>query len=396
VESSASAPKTASTRAASIDLLRGVVMVIMALDHTRDFFGSTAFEPTDLDKTNAPLFFTRWITHFCAPVFVFLAGTAAWLSRGKKSDSELTRFLISRGVWLVFLEVVVITFLWSFRAPFSFTILQVFWALGTSMIVLAAVVRLPVRVITIFGLAIVLGHDALDHLHPFKTGDAHVAWSMFHESAFDLSIAGHHVGLVYPIVPWCGVMMLGYAFGSRFVVPNRSVEDRSRETLRLGVAITLFFVVIRASNIYGDPTPWTARGDIGTLLSFLNCEKYPPSLCYLAMTLGPALMLLALFDRSGVGESNAFARAVVVYGRVPLFYYLLHIALIHLTSNALFWISTHRWRVGWSGDNRLNIGLPLTYVSWLAIVLGLYLPCRWFANVKASAWGREQRWLSYL
>jgi len=387
------APKPSPGRAASIDLLRAVVMVLMALDHTRDFFGSTPFEPTDLDKTNAPLFFTRWITHYCAPVFVFLAGTAAWLSRGKKSDSELTRFLLSRGVWLIFLEVVVITFLWSFRVPFTFTILQVFWAIGVSMLVLAAVVRLPVRFIAAIGVVIVVGHDALDHMHPFKTGSEHVAWSMFHESAFDLSIAGHRVGLVYPIVPWCGVMMLGYAFGSRL---NRSVEERSLETLRLGIAITLFFVIVRASNIYGDPTPWTARGGIGTLLSFLNCEKYPPSLCYLAMTLGPALVLLALFDRFRVGESSSVARAIVVYGRVPLFYYLLHIALIHLTSNALFWLQTHRWRIGWNGDNRLNVGLLLTYVIWIAVVLTLYLPCRWFANVKASAWGRRQRWLSYL
>src|ERR1039457_1157721 len=160
-------------------------MVLMALDHARDFFGSTPFEPTDLDRTNAPLFFTRWITHYCAPVFVFLAGTAAWLSRGQKSDSELMRFLLSRGVWLVFLEITVINFFWSFRVPFTFTILQVFWALGASMIVLAAVVKLPVRAIFAIGLLLVFGHDALDHLHPFKTGGAHVAWSFFHESAFD-------------------------------------------------------------------------------------------------------------------------------------------------------------------------------------------------------------------
>jgi uncharacterized membrane protein len=383
-------------RNASIDLLRGVVMVIMALDHARDFFGQTPYEPTDLDHTNAPLFFTRWITHYCAPVFVFLAGTAAWLSRGKKSDSELTRFLLSRGAWLIFLEITVNNFFWSFRPPLvSFVILQVIWAIGASMIVLACVARLPAKIIAILGGVIVVGHDMLDHVHPFPKGGLHVLWCFFHESDFGLAVGPFHFGVVYPLVPWIGVMMLGFAFGSRFAA-TRSVDDRSRETLRLGLTITLLFLAVRASNIYGDPTPWTARGGIGTLLSFLDVGKYPPSLCYLLMTLGPALVLLALFDRSRVGETNPLAKALVVYGRVPLFYYLLHVLVIHTTSNIVFLIERHAWRVGWNGDNRLNVGLPLTYLAWIAIVVALYFPCRWFANVKASAWGREQRWLSYL
>jgi uncharacterized membrane protein len=382
-------------RTASIDLLRGIVMVIMALDHARDFFGETPYEPTDLDHTNAPLFFTRWITHYCAPVFVFLAGTAAWLSRGKKSDSELTRFLLSRGAWLIFLEVTLVNFCWSFRPPLIvFTVLQVIWAIGASMIALAALARLPANVIAIIGGVMVLGHDALDHVHPFRTGDAHVMWALLHESDFHLALGPLHFGVLYPLVPWMGVMMLGFAFGSRFA--GRSIEDRSRETLRLGLAITLLFVLIRASNLYGDPTPWHARAGIGTLLAFLNVEKYPPSLCYLLMTLGPSLTLLALFDRSGVGDTNAFAKALVIYGRVPLFYYVLHVALIHTASNLVYLEEKHVWRAGWSGDHALNVGLPWTYAIWIVAVASLYLPCRWFANVKASAWGREQRWLSYL
>ncbi|MGH7284779.1 MAG: DUF1624 domain-containing protein, partial [Polyangiaceae bacterium] len=320
-----------SKRTASIDLLRGIAMILMALDHVRDFFASKPYEPTDLDHATPALFFTRWITHYCAPIFVFLAGTAAWLSKSKKSDAELTRFLVTRGVWLVFLEVTANNFFWSFHSPFSFVVLQVLWALGMSMIVLAAVARLPVKAIAAIGAALVLLHDTLDHLHPFPTGPAHVAWSMIHESSWDMPAFGTHVALVYPIVPWCGVMMLGYAFGALF--SRRDPADRSRVTLRIGLAITLFFVALRASNLYGDPKPWEHREGIGALLSFLDCEKYPPSLCYLAMTLGPALVLLALFDRSGVGDTNPFARAVVVYGRVPLFYYLIHVLLIHLVSN---------------------------------------------------------------
>lgn len=368
-------------------------MVLMALDHVRDFFASKGFEPTDLDHTWPALFFTRWITHYCAPIFVFLAGTAAWLSKSKKSDAALTRFLLTRGAWLVFLEVTANNFFWSFRTPFSFVVLQVLWALGMSMIVLAAVVRLPVRAIAAMGGLLVVLHDALDRVHPFPSGYAHVAWSMFHESAWDLPAFGTHVALVYPIVPWCGVMMLGYAFGDLF--SSRAVEERARLTLRIGLAVSLFFVVLRASNLYGDPKPWQHRPGIFSLLSFLDCEKYPPSLCYLAMTLGPALVLLGLFEKSRVGDENPIARMLVVFGRVPMFFYLIHVLVIHLVSNGVFWEEHHAWRTTWSGPNRLDVGLPLAYLAWLAIVFALYFPSKWFAGVKASDWGRRQWWLSY-
>ena len=368
-------------------------MVVMALDHVRDFFASKPYEPTDLDHTTPALFFTRWITHYCAPIFVFLAGTAAWLSKSKKSDAELSRFLVMRGIWLVVLEITANNFAWTFLRPFTFVVLQVLWALGVSMIVLAAVARLPVKVIAAVGAVLVIGHDALDHVHPFPTGPAHVAWSMLHESDWDLPGFGTHVALVYPIVPWCGVMMLGYAFGAFWVARS---ETRARDTFRVGLVITLFFAALRASNVYGDPKPWQHREGFAAFLSFLDCEKYPPSLCYLAMTLGPALVLLAFFEGSGIGDSNPLARMVVVYGRVPLFYYLIHVAIIHLVSNAVFWEEHHTWRTTFSGQGRLDVGLPLAYVAWLAIVIGLYFPCRWFANLKASEWGKKQWWLSYL
>ena len=384
---------SASKRTTSIDLLRGLAMVVMALDHVRDFFASKPYDPTDLDHTTPALFFTRWITHYCAPIFVFLAGTAAWLSKSKKTDAELTRFLATRGVWLVVLEVTANDFFWQFRNPFTFVVLQVLWALGISMIALAAVTRLPVKIIAAIGAILVMGHDALDHVHPFSTGPAHVAWTMLHESNWDMPLFGTRVALVYPIVPWCGVMMLGYAFGAFWLARS---EMRARDTFRVGLAITLFFVALRASNLYGDPRPWEHRGGIGAVLSFLNCEKYPPSLCYLAMTLGPALVMLAIFEATRVGDANPLARMVVVYGRVPLFYYLIHVAVIHLVSNGIFWEQHHAWRTTFFGPNRLDIGLPLAYVAWMAIVAGLYFPSRWFMNVKASAWGKKQWWLSYL
>ena len=383
-----------SSRNTSIDLLRGMAMIVMALDHVRDFFASKPYDPTDLDHTTPALFFTRWVTHYCAPIFVFLAGTAAWLSKSKKTDAELMRFLVTRGVWLVVLEVTANNFFWTFRAPFSFVVLQVLWALGVSMIVLAAVVRLPVKIIAAIGAALVLLHDSLDHVHPFPKGPAHVAWSMLHESDWDLPGLGTHVALVYPIVPWCGVMMLGYAFGAFFA--SRSTATRARDVLRIGIAITLFFVALRASNLYGDPKPWQHREGIGAFLSFLDCEKYPPSLCYLAMTLGPALVLLAIFEQTKVGDANPFAKIIVIYGRVPLFFYLIHVLVIHLVSNGIFWNEHHAWRTTFFGPNRLDIGLPLAYVAWLAIVGALYFPSRWFANLKFSAWGRKQWWLSYL
>ncbi|HEX7666736.1 MAG TPA: heparan-alpha-glucosaminide N-acetyltransferase domain-containing protein [Polyangiaceae bacterium] len=380
-------------RAASIDLLRGVVMALMALDHVRDFFGSKPFDPTDLDKTTPALFFTRLVTHYCAPVFVLLAGTAAWLSKGKKSDAELTRFLLTRGLWLIFLEITANTFFWTFHPPFvpSSTLL-VLWALGGSMIVLALalVCRLPPKVIAVIGATLVVFHDTLDHRHPFPSGPMHVVSTLLHEPG-KIDLGALHLYLVYPLVPWCGVMMLGYALGARFAASD--VQARSRDLVRIGLGLTVAFVVLRAVNVYGDPTPWHPRGGVFTLLAFLNVEKYPPSLDYLTLTLGPALLLLGYFDRSRTGEDTVLGRALVVLGRVPMFFYLIHVLVIHLLSNAVFFALEHRLRTSWT--DRLDVGLPLVYVAWLAITAFLWLPSRWFANVKASAWGKTQGWLSY-
>ena len=408
-------PKPRVERTVSIDLLRGIVMVVMALDHARDFFDHTTFAPEDLDKTTGVLFFTRWITHFCAPSFVFLAGTAAWLSRvnGKKSDGEIASFLWKRGLWLVFLELTVVYFCWLFSPTYARgIILQVIWAIGWSMVFLSLLVRLSTRTIAFVGGAIVLLHNTLDSFHPGAGTLWQPLWELVHEPRFGLALGPIHYNILYPLVPWVGVMALGYVFGSLYVGEDgtaRSREERSRLLLRIGLSVTAFFVVLRASNLYGDPNPWSARATFGgTVMSFLNCQKYPPSLCYLTMTLGPAITLLGLFDRGAsprLGERGAsprlglLAKPFVVFGRVPLFYYVLHLALLNAASEVVYTEKTGTLMMSrqWYSDAEgLTVGLPLTYLTWIAAVVALYPLCLWFSRVKASPWGRERAWLSYL
>ncbi len=378
-------------------------MVVMALDHARDFLGNAPYEPTDLDKTNLALFLTRWVTHFCAPCFVFLAGTAAWLSRAKKTHHQLVSFLLKRGLWLVLLEITVVDFCWSFQMVSHELFLQVIWAIGWSMVLLALVVRLSPAVIACMGLAIVLFHNLLDGFHPGAGTPAHLFWALAHEQDLRTINVGHeHIAILYPLVPWMGVMALGYALGSIYRGADGAVrprEERARLLLRLGGAVTGGFVLLRAANVYGDPHPWAPRGDFaGSLMSFLNCEKYPPSLCYLMMTLGPALLLLGVFDRYVQNASNGLAGVFVVYGRVPLFYYVLHLLLIHAASEAIYSAKVGHLVVvrKWFLDEKLDVGLPLTYLAWISAVAALYPLCLWYSRVKASPWGKEQAWLSYL
>jgi uncharacterized membrane protein len=356
-------------RARHVDMLRGIVMVIMALDHARDYLMGFFTDPTDLRTTTLPLFFTRWITHFCAPVFVFLAGTGAYLSgtRGRPV-ADLRRFLWTRGLWLVLLEVTVVRFAWLFDLSYRFSFLQVIWAIGWSMVVLSFVVALPARAVGAIGVAMILLHNLLDGVH-VGGGAARFLWSVLHEQTGFEPVAGHRVVVAYPLMPWAGVMMAGYAFGPW-------VGDRQR-VLRAGALLTLGFIVLRLSNLYGDPHPWTIGTDAThTFLSMLRCEKYPPSLCFLLMTLGPALMLLSVLERL----TGAAADVLAVYGRVPLFYYVLHLFLIHAISVA----------VGSNGH-----GLLFVYMVWALAVAALFLPCRWYSQLK-SARQKEWTWLSYV
>lgn len=379
----------------AVDLLRGLVMVIMALDHTRDFFHSEAFlyPPEDLTKTTPLLFFTRWITHFCAPVFVFLAGTGAFLSVARgKSKRQLSWFLTTRGLWLILLELTVVRLGWFPLAGVSFFILQVIWVLGVSMIVLAALVHLPVRAVAAVGLLMIATHNLLDRFTVQSAGSLGWLWRLLHVSAPWQPTSGLVVIVIYPLIPWIGVMAAGYAFGKLLLLEG---ARRRKVLLTLGLALTLAFIVLRATNLYGDPRPWGGQASATyNLLSFLNAQKYPPSLLFLLMTLGPAIALLPLLE----GARGALARFLLTFGRVPLFFYLLHIPLIHLVSLA---VDLARFRrpvfdtIFVNGQPPPGYGytLAVVYLVWASVVLALYPLCRWFADVKRR---RRDAWLSYL
>ena len=390
-------PSLAGARLDSVDLLRGLVMLIMALDHTRDFFHSAApfFDPTDLSKATPALFLTRWITHFCAPVFVFLAGTGAFLSRARgKSRRDLSWFLLTRGAWLILLEVTLVRLGWMFDFSYGYVFVQVIWALGWSMILLAGLIHLPLRVIAGLGLLLIVGHNLLDRFTAASFGRWRALWLILHEPGTLHTGApfpgGFTFDVRYPLIPWLGVMAVGYAFGRLLELP----DERRRKTLyRLGLGLTVAFVIIRATNLYGDPRPWAVQqSPLYTFFSFINCEKYPPSLLYLLMTLGPAIALLPLLER----WPGALARFVTTFGRVPLFYYLLHIFLLHLLA-VVFNIARYGRRIGEVFANGLppdyGFNLLIVYAVWLGAILVLYPPCRWWARLKAR---RRSAWLSYL
>jgi uncharacterized membrane protein len=381
----AAAPVAAPRRARidSVDWLRGLVMVLMALDHARDFFMGFSSDPTNLATTTVPLFFTRWITHFCAPVFMLLAGTGAYLSR--KPTRDLSWFLLTRGLWLVVLEVTLVHLAWTFDPLYHFSVFQVIWALGWSMVALAALVWLPLWAIVAFGAAMVLGHDALDGVHATRFGAVGgVLWHVLHEQG-KLIDGTHRLIVIYPLVPWIGVMALGYGLGA--VIAD---EKRRRARLfALGGALTAAFVLLRASNLYGDPGPWSAQPRAAfTLLSFLRCEKYPPSLCYLLMTLGPALIALALVERHA-----ARSRVLVIFGRVPLFYYVAHIFLLHVVEVGNAAAHGLRGIHALLPDEAPHYGLPTVYAVWAAAVVVLYWPSRWYDRVKRQS---RNPLLSYL
>ena len=394
----------------SIDLLRGIVMVLMMLDHTRDFVHSAAFQfdPTDLSQTNVPLFFTRWITHFCAPVFVFLAGTGAYLQLARgKSKRELSRFLVTRGIWLIVLEITLVRVgMWFAFDVRMLGFLQVIWVIGVSMIVLGALIYLPLKVVGGFGLLMIALHNLLDGFRVVGwhgpdspvPGYGQKVWMLLHQAFEAFPIVGFPspvVIVVYPLVPWVGVMAAGYAFGRLY---SLDAQRRRRLLLIIGGAATALFVVLRGVNVYGDPARWSAQKNaMFTVLSFLNTTKYPPSLLFLLMTLGPAILLLALFEsRSGASRVREF---FVTFGRVPLFFYLLQWYTAHLIAvllNLAFGKPVERLfqtPIDWTGPApAAGFNLVVVYLCWIAGVLLLYPLCKWFAGVKQR---RRDWWLSY-
>ncbi|WEK36778.1 MAG: heparan-alpha-glucosaminide N-acetyltransferase domain-containing protein [Candidatus Pseudobacter hemicellulosilyticus] len=372
------------SRIVSLDVVRGLIMVIMALDHTRDYFTDVRFDPTDLSQASPALFLTRWITHYCAPVFVFLAGTAAFLyGRKVNNKKQLSRFLWSRGGVLVLLELTLVHLGFWFNFSYNFIVLQVIWAIGMSMIVLAALVWLPLRWIAVFGLVLILGHNALDGIAPADTGAFAVPWTFLHVQSVLPLAPNHQLFVGYTLIPWIGVMAAGYAFGQFFTLGS---ERRRSLFLRLGAGMILGFLLLRGLNIYGDPRPWSAQqSSLYTVLSFLNVTKYPPSLSYLLMTLGPAILLLGLLER-GVGRIGQFFS---VYGKVPLFYYLLHFYIIHTltiiagAAQGFDPLIFFNFPFGYPP----SYGFPLwaVYLWWIGIVALLYFPCKWYGKLKSRS-----------
>ena len=379
-------------RVEAVDVVRGAIMIVMALDHTRDFFGVPGVSPTDVSRAGAALFLTRWITNICAPVFFLLTGTGACLALRKRTVGELSRFLFTRGLWLIVVELVVLRCLgYQFNVDYRVTMLLVLWALGWSMIALSALVHLPAWAVTAFGLVMIAGHNLFDGIRPTTA-----ILAVLHGPGFVIN-GPHVVFASYPLIPWVGVTAAGFGLGRIY---DWAPERRRRFLLRAGVLVSAAFVALRGLNLYGDPSRWRHQASTAaTMLSFLNTTKYPPSLLFLLMTLGPALLALRAVD---VG-TPAWLRPALVLGKVPLFYYVLHFPLLHLLAVAVAYARYHDAHgmfespdlahYPFSAPPGWGYPLPVVYAIWIAVVMALYPACRWFAGVKQR---RRDAWLGYL
>ena len=394
---------TSATRIQSVDALRGAIIIIMALDHVRDYtsLAAMSFSPTDLSRTTAVLFFTRWITHFCAPVFAFTAGVGAffWYRHGH-TKVELSRFLLTRGLWLVFLEITLVRFIlffqWQFRG--AFIVLLVFWMLGLSMVVLAALVHLPAKILVPLSLLLIATHDLFNLIDPARFGRLAPLWDILHQQAA-FPVHGVLFFVAYPLVPWIAVMASGFCLGQVLLWdPPR----RQEFLFRTGFALSIAFFLLRAWNHYGDPAPWSHQSSaLFTFLSFLNTSKYPPSLLFLLMTLGPALTALGFLERFNFSSNNP----AIVFGRVPFFFFLFHFALAHLTAVVLGVLryGPHHFLLlpppSIGGPRELfppdyGYSLPAVYLIWFTVVALSYPVCRWYASLKQRR--RDLWWLTYL
>jgi uncharacterized membrane protein len=394
---------TLAPRIQSVDALRGAIMILMAVDHIRDYIARSAMEflPTDLARTTAAIFFTRWITHFCAPVFMLTAGLGAffWMTRGHHSRPQLSRFLVTRGLWLILLEVTIlrVILLSQFSYRREIVILMILWAIGCSMIALAGLIYLPFRVLVALSVALIALHNLLDPIRASRFGHLAWLWDILHQQGL-FTFGGMNFVTAYPILPWIAVVSLGYCLGQIF---SWDADRRCRFLMRLGLVLFAGFLLLRALNIYGDPFRWRhQRSALFTVLSFLNTTKYPPSLEFLLMTLGPALFAMAWLERFRFAPVHP----LVVFGRVPFFFYLAHLALAHLIA-----IGMNFGRYGWKHFLLLappsmgspselfppNYGYPLwtVYLVWIVVLVALYPVCLWFSRLKQR---RHDSWLSYL
>ncbi|MBD0832071.1 DUF1624 domain-containing protein [Aestuariibaculum sediminum] len=388
-----------STRIESIDILRGLVMILMALDHVRDYFHQGAFfsSPTDLETTTPILFFTRFITHFCAPVFIFLAGTSAFLYGSKKTKPELSKFLFTRGIWLIFLEIILNNLLWKFDLNYTSIVLQVIWAIGLTMTLLSFLIYLNYKILLAFGIVIITCHNLFDNVVMEGNRFSSVLWYILHQR-YDIDLAGTTVVFAYPILPWLGVMILGYCLGKLYL-PSVSKKTRKSLLFKIGITSVILFFVIRGINVYGDLVPWASQSTtIKTILSFFNVTKYPPSLSYVLITLGPSLLFLYGIE----SVKNKITNFMIVFGRVPLFYYFLHIFVIHVLAIVGILIFGGDWKImiiteaGFNNAALKDYGYSLfsVYLIWIGIVTLLYSPCKKYMIYKTN--NKHKWWLSYL
>lgn len=377
-------------RVSSIDIVRGLVMVIMVLDHVRHFMHADAllYEPTELSKTTPILFFTRWITHFCAPAFVLLAGMAIRISSKRRSSSAMRTFLLTRGIWLLLLEVVVMRFSFTFNWYFDLIFFQVIWAIGASMIVLAAFIKLDEKLILAISLIILFGHNILDQFDVNESHALYVPFTLFFRGGY-IPLANSGILVMYPLIPWLGVLLLGYVLGKWYL--NDFDRLRQPYLFMTGCAMVVLFVILRFTNVYGDPHGWQVQDNfVFTLLSFLNCEKYPPSLLYILMTLGPVFITLAALEKVRTKVFNPLQ----TIGRVPLFFYVIHFFLIHIVALVIFMAQTGTpWSAidfhatatfgGITAGN--GISLSMVHLAWIGFVLVLYPLCLWYNKIKSQS-----------
>lgn len=385
------------TRIQSIDFLKGFVIVLMALDHVRAYFHYDYFyfDPTDIDQTNFWIFFTRFITHFCAPVFVFLAGTSAFFVEQKIGKNAVSKWLLKRGLWLIFVEIIIISFGWRFQFNFDSIIFQVIWLLGASMLFLALFIHFPKKLMIPLCLLVIFGHNALDGFTGGQLGDF---WNLLHiRGPIPLTESSNIIN-AYPLIPWIFVMPLGYYLGILYK-PGFEAVKRHRILIRTGISAIVLFFILRFVNVYGDLVPWTSYEDFTkTVLSFFNVTKYPPSLLFLLITLGPSLIVLSLAEKL----KGKLFDVMVLFGKVPMFFYIVHIYWIHLLAVLAVYLSGYDPKLMiidvWIGFvtelQGYGFSLRTVYLIWLFVVASLYPVCKWYWNFKKN--NRQYGWLSYL
>jgi uncharacterized membrane protein len=379
----------------SIDIIRGLIMVIMTLDHSRDFLHYPGSSPLNMQTTTVILFFTRWITHFCAPTFVFLSGVSAFLAGQRRTKKELISFLLKRGAWLILSDVLIISFLFSFDLQYHILVLEVLWAIGAGMIILALLIRAPRAVIAAIALIILFGHNVLDYLPPPGNGPGGTLQTVFLSAVGSIIPinATRAIAELYAVIPWTGALLLGYVFGKLYQTGADPIK-RQKVLLICGFSVICLFILLRLVNHYGDPNPWSVqRNAAHTLLSFLNATKQPPSLLFFAMTLGPVMVLLALAEKF----NNRLTAFFEIYGNVPYFYFIGHLCLLRLINILLIALKGLPFK---SDGNPLvwqaqGFGFPLwaVYLFWLFVVATFYFPCKWYGNYKRTHGGW---WLSYV